>query len=388
MSTTIFLSDYYHFFSHSYTLRHGAICQIRGMNTRERVIIAGGGLSGLLLAYELQQNGIDYLVLEAAPRLGGRIQTISGEAGTPLELGATWFSDQHPNLLSLVDELGLEKFPQFSAGISLFQTKSFEPAQQFFVPEPDAPSYRLRGGTGQLINALADRLDAGKVVLNAAVHIVEAAENGIVVSTPGGNPYEGSRVAICLPPQLAGTTINFRPSLPPRLMELLPHVQTWMAGSIKFTLEYAAPFWRSRGFSGMLYSHAGIVAEMYDHTNSGNDRYGFTGFLNGGASGYPPDTRKELVLAQLTGLFGPEAAGPLFYADKVWTDNFLVAGAPSFTAPHQNNGHALLQESYYGNRLFFCGTESATQCAGYMEGAVTAARRWAAKTRSACRSAV
>ncbi len=339
----------------------------------------------MLLAYQLQQAGIDYLVLEAAPRLGGRIQTITGRAGTPLELGATWFSNQHPNLLSLIEELDLEKYPQFAAGISLFQTKSFEPSQQFFVPESDAPSYRLRGGTSELINALAQKLHRENILLNAAVSIVEVNENEVVITTRNGNRYEGKQVAICLPLQLAGSTIDFSPALPPRLMELLPSVQTWMAGSIKFTLEYANPFWRNRGFSGMLYSHAGIIVEMYDHTNFENDRYGFTGFLNSGTAGYLQETRKDLVLAQLTDLLGPEAADPLFYADKIWTDDFLMAGTPAFSAPHQNNGHPLLQESYFDNRLFFCGTESATQCAGYMEGAVVSARRWGAKLRSSYR---
>ena len=284
------ISDYYHFFSHYSTGMTATFCQFRRMNISERIIVAGGGLSGLLLAYQLQQAGIDYLVLEAAPRLGGRIQTITGRAGTPLELGATWFSNQHPNLLSLIEELDLEKYPQFAAGISLFQTKSFEPSQQFFVPESDAPSYRLRGGTSELINALAQKLHRENILLNAAVSIVEVNENEVVITTRNGNRYEGKQVAICLPLQLAGSTIDFSPALPPRLMELLPSVQTWMAGSIKFTLEYANPFWRNRGFSGMLYSHAGIIVEMYDHTNFENDRYGFTGFLNSGTAGYLQET--------------------------------------------------------------------------------------------------
>ncbi|WP_343703271.1 NAD(P)/FAD-dependent oxidoreductase [Chitinophaga sp.] len=348
------------------------------MKIPERVIIAGGGLSGLLLAYLLRKKGTNYLLLEAAPRLGGRIQTVNGALGTPLELGATWFSEQHPHLCSLVEELALEKFPQFSAGISIFQTKSFEPPQQFFVPESESPSYRLRGGTGQLIKALSDQLDDKKIVLNARIETVEEAHNGIKATTSRGTQYEGSKIVICLPPQLAGTTIQFKPSLPGAIAALLPDVQTWMAGAIKFTLEYPTPFWRNRQFSGMLYSHAGIVVEMYDHTNFEENRFGFTGFLNSGASAYHQDVRKELVLGQLTGLFGEEAGNPSAYFDKVWTDEYLQAGAPSFSYPHQHNGHELLQRSYYNNKLFFCGTETSTQCGGYMEGAVTAVKRWAA----------
>ncbi|MCZ2101840.1 MAG: FAD-dependent oxidoreductase [Chitinophagales bacterium] len=102
----------------------------------ERIIIIGGGLSGLTLAYLLSKRNIKATILEASDRLGGRIQTIKGNLETPMELGATWFSDMHPNLLALIDELGLQKYPQFSKGISLFQTKSFEPLKNSLFRKP------------------------------------------------------------------------------------------------------------------------------------------------------------------------------------------------------------------------------------------------------------
>lgn len=43
-------------------------------------------------------------------------------------------SDIHQHLLALKEELRLTKYPQYSEGISLFQTKSLEAPQQFFAP--------------------------------------------------------------------------------------------------------------------------------------------------------------------------------------------------------------------------------------------------------------
>ncbi|WP_245705398.1 FAD-dependent oxidoreductase [Chitinophaga filiformis] len=54
-------------------------------------------------------------------------------------------------------------------------------------------------------------------------------------------------------------------------------------------------------------------------------------------------------------------------------------GGQIIQRPHQNNGHSLLQVSYLNNRFYFCGTETATVHAGYMEGAVIAAREVARK---------
>lgn len=349
------------------------------MESTRRIIIVGGGLSGLTLAYLLAQRNIHATVLEGSSRLGGRIQTIKGVMETPLELGATWFSDLHPNLLALIDELGLIKYPQFSKGISLFQTKSFEPAQKFFVPEAETPSYRLVGGTQRLIDALAAKLPDGSVQLNAKVTEIRETEVQVVLETSGGKVWHADKVIVCIPPRLIATQIGFAPKLPDALQGVLPDVQTWMAGAVKFTLEYDRAFWRDEGYSGMLYSHAGIITEMYDHTNFEENKFGFTGFLNGGAATYPQTVRRELVLRQLADLLGEPATEPMAYFDKVWIDEFIGDGNQVIQRPHQYNGHPLLQECYMGEKLFFAATETAKECPGYMEGAVIVARTVAEK---------
>lgn len=343
------------------------------MKDSDSIIIIGGGLSGLTLAYLLSQRSIKTTVLEASDRLGGRIQTVKGVLETPLELGATWFSTMHTNMICFLDELGLHKYPQFSEGISLFQTKSFEPPQKFFVPQAQTPSYRLVGGTLMLIDTLTAKLPHGTISLNTKVTGVKNSETCILVETDGGKTFCADKVVICIPPQLT-SHISFLPSLPSALSDLLPTVQTWMAASIKFTLEYDQPFWRHQGYSGMLYSHAGIIAEMYDHTNFEENKFGFTGFLNGIASSYPQHTRKELVLQQLRDLLGVHASDPTAYIDKVWTDSFVFGGSQVVQFPHQNNGHKLLQQSYMNDRLFFAGTEVSTEFPGYMEGAIFSAK--------------
>ncbi|ANH80859.1 amine oxidase [Niabella ginsenosidivorans] len=344
------------------------------MQLQNDVMIIGGGLSGLTLACFLQKKGIEAVILEASERPGGRIHTVTGSLDTPLELGATWFSDIHVHLLELIEELGLTRYPQYSEGISLFQTKSFEPPQQFFIPAADIPSYRIAGGTGMLIHALAQKLNHSCIQLNKKVIAVKQAAHNLIVETADGTIFNAERVVVCIPPQLAAATIRFLPELPESIRQVLPAVQTWMSGAVKFTLEYDEPFWRTAGYSGMLYSHAGIVTEMYDHTSFEEDKYGFTGFLNSSAAAYSPEVRKELVLNQLRELLGAKVMEPATYFDKVWNDEFIAAGSPVIIRPHQHNGHPAFFSAYMGNRLHFCGTETAAAFPGYMEGAVIAAR--------------
>jgi monoamine oxidase len=343
----------------------------------KRITIVGGGLTGLTLAYLLSKQDIDLTIVEASSRLGGRIQTILGEKETPLELGATWFSDVHQNLLQLLEILGLQKYPQYATGKSLFQTKSFEPAQTFFVPESESPSYRIVGGTEQLIKRLVDNLNNVTIKLDTKIESVIDKENEITLKTAEGQELQANYVILCMPPQLVGSQIQFSPALPSEINSILPSVQTWMSGSIKFVLEYERPFWRNNGFSGMLYSHSGIVTEMYDHTNFEETKYGFTGFLNSGASAYTQNIREELVLQQLSQLLGNDSLHPLKYTDKVWIGENIFTGTQNIQRPHQNNGHPLLQNGYMNNKLYFSGTETSTVFAGYMEGAICAATKMA-----------
>ena len=340
---------------------------------KERILIVGGGLSGLTLAYLLSKRNIEAKILEASPRLGGRIQTIKGTLKTPLELGATWFSDMHKNMFNLLNELGLQKYEQFSKGKSLFQTKSFEPPQEFFVPASQSPSYRIADGTQVLIDALATQLDNENIKLNTKVEAITDIGNALEVKTSKGQKIQADKVILCVPPQLVDSQIQFSPELPNSVTKVLPTVHTWMAGSIKFVLEYDNPFWRNNGYSGMLFSHSGIVSEMHDHTNAKENKFGFTGFLNGGAISYSQEVRKEFVIRQLSELLGNEVLNYSSYSDKVWSDKFVVSESQTILRPHQNNGHTLLQNSYLNDKLFFSGTETATEFGGYMEGAIISA---------------
>jgi monoamine oxidase len=339
----------------------------------EKVVIIGAGLSGLTLAYELEKKGIRSLILEASGRIGGRIQTEKGVNGIPLELGATWFADKHISLMTLIKELSIQKFDQFSSGISIFQTRSFEPPQKFAIPDSEAPSYRIAGGTQVIIDTLASRLKSSVIIKECKIVAIEEGLAGVLIYDAGGKVFEAERVCICIPPALAGASIKLPNEISPYVPKVLPTVHTWMAGSIKFVLEYGRPFWRDNGLSGTLFSHAGIITEMYDHTNFEKDRFGFTGFLNPGAAAYNIHKRKELVLRQLEELFGEHAVVPISYLDKIWDNEFITSGKQVVESPHQNNGHPIFHISYLNDKLFFCGTETVSHFGGYMEGAVYAA---------------
>lgn len=73
------------------------------------IVIIGAGISGLALAYRLQQRLPDarITVLERAERPGGKIWT-HREAGFQVEAGPNGFLDSKPSTLTLCRDLGLE----------------------------------------------------------------------------------------------------------------------------------------------------------------------------------------------------------------------------------------------------------------------------------------
>ena len=79
----------------------------QAVNRNAGTIIIGAGLSGLTAAYTLHQAGHPYILLEAAPRPGGLIQTIT-EHGFQIEAGPHTFPSTAQELLTLCESLGLK----------------------------------------------------------------------------------------------------------------------------------------------------------------------------------------------------------------------------------------------------------------------------------------
>ncbi|MGH6663771.1 MAG: FAD-dependent oxidoreductase, partial [Pseudolabrys sp.] len=62
------------------------------------VAIIGGGAAGVAAGRRLRKAGIDCLMIEARPRLGGRAWTIPDASGFALDVGCGWLhsGDRNP----------------------------------------------------------------------------------------------------------------------------------------------------------------------------------------------------------------------------------------------------------------------------------------------------
>lgn len=334
------------------------------------VVIIGAGLSGLMTAYRLKQAGIPFKVLEARSRVGGRIHTTYSSAETPVELGATWFTHQHRNLIHLLKELGIGYFEQYMEGAAFYQPLLNGAVQQVQIPS-QAPSYRISGGTSNLIDTLRSKLYKSEIVLNEEVKKIKFTQNSVQVLA--NEVFEASKVVLAIPPKLWVKNIVFTPDLPIDLAQVAHLTHTWMEDSIKVGVTYSSPFWENKNLSGTLFSNGGPITEFYDHCNHERNTYALCGFAHSSLHTLNKAQRKARVVDYVTQVFGDSATAFTGYVDCVWREEpFTSTASETALYPHQNNGNSIYRTAYFDERLFISSAEASPQFPGYMDGAVFA----------------
>lgn len=88
-------------------------------NHETDVIIIGAGLSGLMAARTLQINKIQFVVLEAQHRVGGRVLSTSHD-GCTIDLGAQFVSPHQTRIQRLLQEYGLSTYLTYNNGTTLY----------------------------------------------------------------------------------------------------------------------------------------------------------------------------------------------------------------------------------------------------------------------------
>lgn len=334
-----------------------------------KVIIIGAGLAGLTAAYGLKKSGVPFKIVEARERVGGRIHTMPG----PVEMGATWFGNQHIHLRQFLAELGIEHFEQFTNGKISYDLHPHTPAQYMEMPAGQAPSYRIKGGTVSLINRLMSELAPDQIQLNTTIRSIHDQGDMLQVKDQDNRELQSPLIITTIPPQLMANAIVFEPALTAEAQQLMSETHTWMGESIKFALSYNRPFWKENGFSGMGFAQTGVIEEIHDHTNGEETFFSLKGFLRADLAKLPASEREQLVKAQVVKLFGPEAAAYISYQDRVWIDEaYTSVKSTAPLMPHQNSGHPELSQLLMNQKLLIAGTESSPVYGGYMEGAVYA----------------
>ena len=349
------------------------------------VAIVGGGLAGLSLAKHLLTSSQAVAVFEAAERYGGRILSTPARDGFAYDLGPSWiWPVLQPRLARLVEEGEIRVFPQYLEGRALYQVGRADEMQAYVDRETYAEARRIQGGAYGLVEMLLQQIPL--IQLHSGHRLLKVIDQGQHVELQfDANGVEHSvlarQVVLTVPPRVLANTVTFEPQLMSEFEALLHNTPTWMAGHAKAVVSYPRPFWREAGYSGAALARfqGAVLAEVFDASSADGEQAALSGFF-----ALPATLREEyrddlpvLLLEQLVRLFGAEAAKPNEIMIRDWCTEPLTATVADAYPPqtHPQYGHRWLQLDHWNDKLYFGGTESASDYGGYLEGALEAAER-------------
>jgi monoamine oxidase len=348
--------------------------------------IVGGGLCGVALARNLQGQGREFALFEARPRLGGRILSVACRAsGMALDLGPSWFwPETQPLIKQLVGDLGLEDFAQHDDGVVLHLRDADKTPERIQGSGVHNGARRLEGGMASLIAALArdvpqERLRFDHVLVDLSdlgdhVALAFRVEGQRVV-------VEARRVVLTIPPRLLEEQVRFDPDLDDTTRTTVREAGTWMAAQAKVAIGYRRPYWREVGQSGNAFvrHEQAVIGEIFDACDSTATKAAVGGFV----SLSPPlrrsfsDGLSMLLESQMVQVFGPALEkGEQHYQD--WATEAYTCSALDRDSPqtdHVGFANPLLRRVLWNGKLYLGGSETASHGAGYLEGALDAARR-------------
>ncbi|KAG2457064.1 AOF oxidase, partial [Polypterus senegalus] len=216
------------------------------------------------------------------------------------------------------------------------------------------------GGAGQVSERLMDRL-GDRVKLEKPVCSIDQTGEMVVVETLTHEKFEANYVIIAIAPSL-NLKMQFTPSLPPIRNQLIHRVPT--GSVIKCMVYYREAFWKKKGYCGSMVieeEEAPIGLTLDDTKPDGT---------------VPAIMGKRRICEIYSRVLGSEEAlHPVHYEEKNWCEEEYSGGCYTVYFPPgiMTQFGRVIREPV--GRLFFAGTETATEWSGYMEGAVQAGER-------------
>lgn len=242
----------------------------------------------------------------------------------------------------------------------------------------------LRGGTQGLVQKIAAPFQE-HIKLNEPLRKLEQNEKGITAFTDNLQ-IEAQKCILAIPPVLINQ-IQFSPILPQQKAQLYQRLP--MGAAMKVYAIYPTPFWRKKGFSGQIVSDEYPVKVTFDVGHGDDDLGVLLVFVEGNDArnfiDLPESERKTMILEKLTRFLGAEAANPIEYIDKCWTEEEWTRGCyVGLMAPNTMTQFGRYLRTPFLH-IHFAGTETAEKWCGYLDGAIESGYRAATEVASGSR---
>ncbi|XP_006825916.2 amine oxidase [flavin-containing] B-like [Saccoglossus kowalevskii] len=234
------------------------------------------------------------------------------------------------------------------------------------------------GGSQTISEKIIERIGKDKIKFNSPVVKVEQnTDDGvIIITTASGEQFKTNHAISAVAPCLLGR-MTFDPPLPPKKIQLIQRVP--MGSAVKSHLYYKRTFWREKNFNGMAVT-GGLVSVALDDTKPDGSCPCIIGLTVGEPARIMTTWTKEKRKKRLAEFYAEifesdEANHPIEYIDNDWLSEEYSGGCyVGVMPPGVLTSFGSVIRTPHGC-VHFAGTETATEWAGYMEGAVQAGER-------------
>jgi monoamine oxidase len=288
----------------------------------------------------------------------------------------------------------------------LMYVKSGGSIESLILTDPNcAQEYRVKGGTQQISQRLLDAIldhQGNKILFNSPIRRVDQTDSKLVAVTMANSANKEetflARKLVSSIPLNQYSKVEFVPDLPIYKRNVFNSCK--IGNYMKIVVTYKKAFWRENGYSGAVVSDGSIVYQKEKLKNLNSPKYGplsivydattdegepaLVGFVCAQPAvdwlGQDDMTRRQEIIQALVRYFGTEANNFVQYFEKNWSSEPFTGGCPTLNVMCSNvmKDYARATREPFLN-THFCGTESATQWQGYMDGAIESGIRVASE---------
>lgn len=258
---------------------------------------------------------------------------------------------------------------------SLFYMRSGNSLNHLLSTQNGAQQDRVSGGMQQLAERMAGPF-MNNIRFGSRVSSIKQEGENVTVSGDGFS-FSSKRAIVATPPWLTAK-IDFGNILPNEKADAFGNI--FVGRVAKCFGVYERPFWRDRGFSGLVVADDSSPFQAVFDASPADGQYGvLLGFCiadrHDAFFQLPEPERKSAAIRYFASCFGDGANQPLFYSDHSMTSEPFIGGCyaglyrPGYLS---RNGNILARAE---GKIHFAGTETSDVWYGYIEGAVRAGER-------------
>ena len=378
------------------------------INYDGKVIIIGAGAAGLYAAYILKSKGINFQILEASSKYGGRLGKLTGFANFPIDTGAQWLHGKNSILGDLITKSNTTITLDDSETKYWFNNQLVNSLPQntdIFegdnLPDISYKDYALQKGLGNEYKYIVENIagDQGaaasrlsvfgnnqdeenwisgdddfkfqetffdlfdkqiasevkdKILLNTIVSKIDYSQSEIIITASNNRLFNADKVIITVPiPILKSGDIEFIPALQNEKTNAFSKIG--MDAGMKVFLKFSNKFFDQNIIGGTI-----CAAYADDSIGKAQSDNILLAFIMGDQAAYltalANDTAITNALLQELDMMYNGQATTSFIASHVenWTTNPFVKGAYSYSTVGMGDARKIATQAI-SKKLYFAG---------------------------------